>query len=151
MGGRSSCGRTPSAATSASIAQSPSFKSGRRRRILMTGGPVSERLRWTRRSRPRGALWGNREFLKLWAGQSVSVVGDQISGLAIPLVAVLVLDASATQMGLLTAMVWLPHLLFSLGAGLYVDRRARRVRIMVATDVLRAAALGSIPVAYWLD
>jgi MFS family permease len=117
----------------------------------MTGGPVSHRMPRARRSRSRGALWGNPEFLKLWAGQSASVVGDQISGLAIPLVAVLVLDASATEMGLLTAMVWLPHLLFSLGAGLYVDRRARRLRIMVATDLLRAATLASIPVAYWLD
>lgn len=117
----------------------------------MTGGPASERLPWARRLRPRGALWSNREFGNLWAGQSVSVVGDQISGLAIPLVAVLVLDATAAQMGLLTAMVWLPHLLFSLGAGLYVDRRAKRLKIMVATDVLRALALVSIPLAYWLD
>jgi MFS family permease len=117
----------------------------------MTGEPVSHRMPRARRSRPGGALWGNRDFLKLWAGQSVSVVGDQISGLAIPLVAVIVLDASAKQMGLLTAMVWLPHLLFSLVAGLYVDRRARRLRIMVAGDLLRAAALVSIPVAYWLD
>ena len=117
----------------------------------MNGESVSELLRRARRSRPRGALWRQPEFLKLWAGQSVSVVGDQVGALALPLVAVLVLDASATEMGLLTAMVWLPHLLFSLGAGLYVDRRARRLRIMVATDLLRAAALASIPVAYWLD
>ena len=117
----------------------------------MTGGLGSERLRGARRLRPAGALWRNGEFLNLWAGQSVSVVGDQISGLAIPLVAVLVLEASPTEMGLLTAMVWLPHLLFSLGAGLYVDRHARRVRIMVATDLLRAVALVSIPVAYALD
>jgi MFS family permease len=103
------------------------------------------------RLRPRGRLWAQPEFLKLWAGQSVSVVGDQISGLAIPLLAVLVLDASATQMGVLTAMIWAPHLLFSLGVGLYVDRRARRRRLMIAADLARAAALASIPVAYWLD
>jgi MFS family permease len=103
------------------------------------------------RLRPRGRLWSQPEFLKLWAGQSVSVVGDQIGALALPLVAVLVLDASAAEMGLLTAMVWLPHLLFSLGAGLYVDRRARRLRLMVAGDLLRAATLVSVPVAYALD
>jgi MFS family permease len=103
------------------------------------------------RRRPRGRLWAQPEFLKLWAGQSVSAVGDQISALAIPLVAVLVLDASATQMGVLTAMVWLPHLLFSLGVGLYVDRRAQRRRLMIAADVARAGALASIPIAYWLD
>jgi MFS family permease len=89
--------------------------------------------------------------MKLWAGQSVSVVGDQIGALALPLVAVLVLDASAAEMGLLTAMVWLPHLLFSLGAGLYVDRRARRLPLMVAGDLLRAVLLVSVPVAYALD
>jgi MFS family permease len=103
------------------------------------------------RLRPRGRLWSQPEFLKLWAGQSVSVVGDQIGALALPLVAVLVLDASAAEMGLLTAMVWLPHLLFSLGAGLYVDRRARRLPLMVAGDLVRAALLGSLPVAYALD
>lgn len=117
----------------------------------MTGGSVGERLQRARRSRLRGALWSNREFRNLWAGQSVSLLGDEISGLAIPLVAVLLLDASPTQMGLLMALKWLPHLLFSLGAGLYVDRTARRLRIMIATDLLRAAALASIPVAYWFD
>jgi MFS family permease len=100
------------------------------------------------RLRPRGRLWAQRDFLRLWAGQSVSVVGDQIGALALPLVAVLVLDASATEMGLLTAMVWLPHLLFSLGAGLYVDRRAQRLPLMVAGDLLRAALLASVPLAY---
>jgi MFS family permease len=103
------------------------------------------------RLRPRGRLWSEHEFLKLWAGQSVSVLGDQVGALALPLVAVLVLDASAAEMGLLTAMVWLPHLLFALGAGLYVDRRARRLPMMIAADVARAAVIVTIPVAYWLD
>jgi MFS family permease len=103
------------------------------------------------RLRLRGRLWTQPEFLKLWAGQSVSVVGDQIGALALPLVAVLVLNASATEMGLLTAMVWVPHLLFSLGAGLYVDRRARRLPLMIVADLGRAAALATVPVAYWLD
>jgi MFS family permease len=103
------------------------------------------------RLRPRGRLWSEREFLRLWAGQSVSVAGDQIGALALPLVAVLVLDASAAEMGVLTAMVWLPHLLFSLGAGLYVDRRARRLPLMIAADLGRAALIATIPVAYWLD
>jgi MFS family permease len=98
----------------------------------------------------RGALWSRPDFLRLWAGQSVSVVGDQISALALPLVAVLALDATATQMGLLTAAGWAPHLLFSLGAGLWIDRRRHRRRIMIATDLARAAALATLPLAYWL-
>lgn len=116
----------------------------------MTGGLVSERLQRARRLRPRGALWDNRDFLRLWAGQSISVVGDQIGALALPLVAVLVLDATPTQMGVLTAMVWAPHLLISLGAGLWVERRRKRA-VMVATDLGRAALLASVPVAYGLD
>jgi MFS family permease len=103
------------------------------------------------RLRPQGRLWSEREFLRLWAGQSVSVLGDQVGALALPLVAVLVLDASAAEMGLLTAMVWLPHLLFSLGAGLYVDRRARRLPVMIGADIGRAVVVATIPVAYWLD
>jgi MFS family permease len=98
----------------------------------------------------RGALWAQPDFLRLWAGQSVSVAGDQIGALALPLVAVLVLDASATQMGVLTAAGWAPHLLFALGAGLWIDRCRRRRRIMIATDLARAAALATLPLAYWL-
>jgi len=98
-----------------------------------------------------GRLWRHPEFLKLWAGQSVSVVGDQITMLALPLAAVLVLDASAAEMGVLAAAGWLPHLLFALGAGLWVDRRRRKRWVMIATDLGRAAVLFSVPLAYWLD
>ncbi|MDQ4029577.1 MAG: MFS transporter, partial [Actinomycetota bacterium] len=62
-----------------------------------------------------------------------------------------VLDASATEMGLLAAAGWLPHLVFALGAGLWVDRRRRKRSVMVATDLGRAAMLLSVPLAYWLD
>lgn len=98
-----------------------------------------------------GRLWRHPEFLKLWAGQTVSVVGDQVTMLALPLAAVLVLDASATEMGLLAAAGWLPHLIFALGAGLWVDRRRRKRWVMIATDLGRAALLLSVPLAYWLD
>jgi MFS family permease len=98
-----------------------------------------------------GRLWRHPEFRKLWAGQTVSVVGDQITMLALPLAAVLVLDASATEMGLLAAAGWLPHLVFALGAGLWVDRRRRKRWVMIATDLGRAAMLLSVPLAYWLD
>ena len=55
-------------------------------------------------------LLRNRPFRAYWAGQTVSFVGDQISLLALPLVGVLTLDASAAQMGILTALGWAPHL-----------------------------------------
>jgi MFS family permease len=88
------------------------------------------------------------EFLKLWAGQSISVVGDQVSALALPLTAVLTLHASATQMGVLSAAVWAPHLVFSIGAGAWVDRRRHRRSLLIAMDLARAGTLATIPVAY---
>jgi MFS family permease len=76
--------------------------------------------------------------------------GDQISGVALPLAAVLVLHAGAAQMGYLTALEWLPSLLFGLPAGAWVDRRGRRRRTMIAADLGRAALFASIPVCYAL-
>ena len=90
------------------------------------------------------------EFLKLWSAQAISQVGDQISYLALPLVAVLTLDASAAQMGLLTAAELMPHLLFSLAAGVWIERRTNRRRLMIVADVARAVLLTSVPVAAWL-
>jgi MFS family permease len=77
-------------------------------------------------------------------------VGDQITQLGLPLVAVLTLGADATQMGTLTAVGLLPHLLFSLPAGVWVDRFRARRRLMIAADIGRAALIASIPVAYAL-
>ena len=84
-------------------------------------------------------------FVRYWIGQTISVFGDQISALAIPLTAILALDASALQVGILASLAWLPHLLFSLPAGVWIDRRANRRRNMIVADVLRAAALATIP------
>jgi MFS family permease len=89
-------------------------------------------------------------FLRFWSAQAVSVFGDQVSALAIPLTAVLVLHASAFEVGLLTSMAWLPHLLLSLPAGLWIDARPHRRLVMIAADLLRAAALATLPVAWWL-
>jgi MFS family permease len=97
------------------------------------------------------SLLRNREFSKLWAGQTISVFGDQITTLALPLAAVLTLDASAFQMGLLTALTWLPHLLFSLHAGVFIDRHARKRQTMIVADIARALVLASVPLAYAFD
>ena len=74
------------------------------------------------------------------------MLGDQIGGIAIPLAAVLVLHASAPQMGYLTALVWLPSLLFGLHAGAWVDRRGHRRATMIGADLGRFALLASLPV-----
>jgi MFS family permease len=91
------------------------------------------------------------EFLKLWAGQTISVFGDAITLLALPLAAVLTLDATAAQMGLLTAAGLAPHLLLSLFAGVWIDRRARRRRLLVAADLGRAVLLASVPAVALFD
>ncbi|MCB0877738.1 MAG: MFS transporter [Thermoleophilia bacterium] len=92
-------------------------------------------------------LLAERAFRRFWTGQSISMFGDQVTLLAIPLVAVLVLDAGPTQMGLLTAAGMLPHLLFAVWFGTVLDRHGRRRQAMIMADVLRAALLLSIPIA----
>jgi len=93
----------------------------------------------------------NPRFRRFWLGQSISLLGDQVSVIALPLVAVLVLDATPAQMGYLFAVELAPNLLFSLHAGAWVDRRGQKRRLMIATDLGRAVALGSLPVAYAFD
>ena len=93
-------------------------------------------------------LLREREFRNFWLGQTISVFGDQITLLAVPIVGALVLGADAAQMGLLTAVGLLPHLLFSLPAGVWLDRVAHRRRLMIVADILRAAAILVVPVAF---
>jgi MFS family permease len=90
----------------------------------------------------------NANFRRFFVGQSISLFGDQISGIALPLTAVLALHATAGQMGALTTAYLVPNLLLSLHAGAWVDRGGRRREVMLATDIGRALLIGSIPVAY---
>jgi MFS family permease len=95
-------------------------------------------------------LLRDRVFRRYWSASTVSMFGDQVSGVALPLAAVLALHAGAAQMGYLTALEWLPSLLFGLPAGAWVDRRGRRRQTMIAADLGRAALFASIPAAYAL-
>jgi MFS family permease len=95
---------------------------------------------------PRGGLWRHADFLKLWSAQSVSQFGSDISQIALPLVAVLVLHATAFEVATLGTVDFVPFLLFALPAGVWVDRLPRRP-ILVVSDLGRALALGSIPLA----
>src|SRR6266852_9135902 len=97
-----------------------------------------------------GRLWRDGEFLKLWGGQAISEVGSQVSLLALPTVAILVLHATPFQVGLLAALENLAFPVLGLVAGVYVDRLRRRP-IMIACDVGRMLALGSVPVAFALN
>jgi MFS family permease len=98
---------------------------------------------------PRGGLWRHPDFLKLWSAETVSQVGTQITLLALPLVAILVLNASAFEVALLGTIEFLPFILFSLPAGVWVDRLPRRP-ILIIGDLGRGLMLLSIPIAYEL-
>jgi MFS family permease len=97
-----------------------------------------------------GGLWQKPDFMKLWVGQTVSVFGNQISFVAWPLTAVLLLNATPAQMGIMGICGTLPGLLLSLFAGVWVDRLRRRP-IMIAANLSLAVVIGSIPLMDWLQ
>ncbi len=104
--------------------------------------------RWIAAQVPRSL--SDVPFRRYWLGQGLSLVGDQIRMLALPLTAVLVLHADAVGMALLSAVGMLPWLLFSVHAGAFVDHRGRRRQTMLAADALRALLLVLVPVAFLL-
>jgi len=99
---------------------------------------------------PQGGLWRHPDFLRLWSAETISQVGTQVSNLALPLVAIVTLDATAFEVAALGTVVFLPWLLFSLPAGVWVDRLRRRP-ILVVADLGRGVLLASVPVAWALD
>jgi Na+/melibiose symporter-like transporter len=95
-------------------------------------------------SGPARSLWQNSDFLKLWAGQTVSTIGSGVTASALPLIAVLVLGAQASDMGWLLALESAPVLVMGLLAGVWVDRLPRRP-LLVGADLGRAGLLACIP------
>jgi MFS family permease len=93
------------------------------------------------------SLWREPDFLKLWCAETISHFGTQISHLAVPLVAVLLLEVSPFEFALLGMLEFLPFVLFSLPAGVWVDRLRRRP-ILILADIGRGISLASIPIAY---
>jgi MFS family permease len=96
------------------------------------------------------SLFRHRDFVKLWTAETISVFGTQITLLALPLIAANTLNVTPFEFGLLGAIEFLPFLLLSLPAGVWVDRMRRRP-IMIAGDLIRAAALVSLPIAFAFD
>jgi MFS family permease len=86
----------------------------------------------------------------LWAAQTITQIGSQMTLVALPLLAVAVLDASPIQMGVLTALQTVGFLVIGLPAGVWVDRWPVR-RVLIVSDIVRAVALLSTPTAYALD
>jgi MFS family permease len=95
----------------------------------------------------RPSLWRQRDFVKIWSAATASVVGSQVTLLAVPFIALTMLGASVFQVSLLTTVEMLPFLLFTLPAGAWLDR-VRKRPVMIAADIGRGVVLMSIPVAY---
>jgi len=104
----------------------------------------------TRELTQRASLWGHRDFLLLWGGQTVSEAGSSITRFALPLAAVVApLSASTFEIGLLSATASLAFLVVALPAGVVVDRLPRR-QLMIWSDVARMVIIAAIPLAYAL-
>ncbi|HEV7191729.1 MAG TPA: MFS transporter [Jatrophihabitantaceae bacterium] len=99
--------------------------------------------------RRRGGLWHHLDFRRLWIGETVSQFGTFVSQLALPLIAILVVHATAFEVGLLATLEMLAFLLIGLPAGAWVDRMRFR-HVLIVGDLVRALALGSIPLTYAL-
>lgn len=98
----------------------------------------------------RSPLSGNRDFTLLWSGQTVSLVGSEITEVAFPLLAILTLNASAGDLGLISAARTLPAIAVTLLAGVAVDRMRRR-RAMLMANLLRSATIGAVVLLAWTN
>jgi len=106
-----------------------------------------ERLQRISRTAFRG-LWRNPVFMKLWVSSTITSFGAQITNLALPLTAAVLLQATPWQMGVLVALETLPFALVSLHAGVLIDR-VRKLPIVILADIGRGAALLAIPITAW--
>lgn len=99
---------------------------------------------------PGRSLWHNHDFLRFWAGETLSLYGTQVTLLALPLTAVLIFDASPQEVGLLRFLQLIPYLAFALLFGVWVDRTRRRP-VMIAANAARMVLIGLVPALAWLD
>ena len=99
---------------------------------------------------PLTGLWRSPDFRRLWGAETISQLGSQLTLVVVPLIAALTLDATAFEMGLLTAAGGLPRLLIGLFAGVWVDRLPRRP-VLLLTDLGRALTLLAVPLAALVD
>ncbi|HEX5127770.1 MAG TPA: MFS transporter [Rhodocyclaceae bacterium] len=96
---------------------------------------------------PAGSLWRDRDFMHLFWATTLSVLGTSVTQMALPLTAVQLLHASATQMGILAACSLLPFVLLGLPAGVWIDRSRKR-KLAIAFDLFSAAGLVLVPLSY---
>ncbi|GLW68905.1 MFS transporter [Kitasatospora phosalacinea] len=97
---------------------------------------------------PHQSLWHNGDFLRFWLGETVSLLGTQVTNLALPLTAIGAFGATDEQVGLLRFLQLVPYLGLALVIGVWADRRRRRP-VMLGANLVRLLLLGLIPVLYW--
>jgi MFS family permease len=117
--------------------------------IEVTSAGPAEASGGSPREVKRRSLWRHSDYMKIWSAASISLMGTQVSQIAIPFIAVVVLKTPVFQVALLGTVEMLPFILFALPAGAWLDR-VRRQPVLIAGDVGRAIALVSIPIAYSL-
>lgn len=93
-------------------------------------------------------LYRDRRFATYWTGHAVSELGDRVSELALPLIAITSLGASSIEVGVLTAAVWAPQLL-SLFIGAWVDQQTHKRRLLIVSDLVQALAVATLPLVWW--
>lgn len=98
---------------------------------------------------PVGSLWRDANFLTLWSGQALAQVGSQVTELALPVLAVLLLQATEFEVGVLSAAGVAAFLVVGLPAGAWIDRMRKR-RVMIWADAVRAIALLAVPALWWI-
>ncbi|MEU6231528.1 MFS transporter [Kitasatospora sp. NPDC047058] len=99
---------------------------------------------------PAESLWHNRDFLAFWFGETVSLLGTQVTNLALPLTAIRAFHATDEQVGLLRFLQLVPYLGLALLIGVWTDR-ARRRPVMLGANLVRLALVGLVPLLYWWD
>lgn len=117
----------------------------------MAGTPRPDRqegLTETARERRDGVL-RNPDFVRLWVGETVSLIGTQVTQLALPLVAIITLSATVFEVGILNATRYAPVAVVSLFVGVWLDHRRRRP-VLIATNLIRAVLTAVIPLAFVL-
>jgi MFS family permease len=112
-------------------------------------GAAAESAARRTRDRRAGSLWRDRNFVTMWSGQAFSQFGSQIQELAIPVLAVLILNATEWEVGVLNAAGVAAFLVVGLPAGAWIDRMRKR-HVMIWADAVRAAALAALPLLWWL-
>jgi MFS family permease len=106
--------------------------------VPATGEPAARRSRF-------GVLWTHADFMKFWTGETVSLFGTQVTYLALPLTAIIVLQVSPVQLGVIRFLENVPFLLFALLVGAWVDRRRKRP-VMIGSNVARCLLVGLVPI-----